>query len=187
MCGRTRRPHPYLLWSTEKDRALSRLARGGINSCVWLLNRHLAGTEKQPSGCYYLSFPACKFPYPTSHVLWHHPSFVPRQARHPPLIPPSITISQFPLPLDSTQSASPALSHVLSLILPRLVTLPLSLQYLNTRGFVPESKDEDLHGGALQLPKGTVLLVTENGVGEGQLIEKGMLLVVPFRNSRMTP
>lgn len=40
---------------------------------------------------------------------------------------------------------------------------------------MPESKDEDLHAGVLQLPQGTVLLVTEGDVTEGQLLERGTL------------
>ncbi|KAJ3482504.1 hypothetical protein NLI96_g6944 [Meripilus lineatus] len=86
------------------------------------------------------------------------------QARTPPLLPPSITISQFPLPSSNESGTSPTLSHILSLILPRLITLPLSLNFLNNSSFAPESKDEDLHAGMLQLPKGTALLVTENGL-----------------------
>lgn len=76
---------------------------------------------------------------------------------------------------------------MLSLILPRLVNLPLSLQFLNASAFAPESKDEDLHAGVLQLPKGTVLLATESGVSEGQLVGKGMhSLVAPLRMSWVT-
>ena len=50
--------------------------------------------------------------------------------------------------------------------------------------FEPESVDEDLHAGALQLPQGTVVLVTEQGIQEGKLLERGQLrsssLVIPF-------
>jgi len=51
--------------------------------------------------------------------------------------------------------------------------LPLSLDGLNCDNFVPESKDEDLHAGILQVPAGTMFVVTETGVQEGKLIEKG--------------
>lgn len=98
----------------------------------------------------------------------------PSQTRYPPLLPPCITLSRFPSPPNHLPDATPALSHALSLILPQLVTLPLSLQLLNERSFAPESKEEDLHAGSLQLPKGTVLLITENGVSEGKLHEKGV-------------
>ena len=68
----------------------------------------------------------------------------------------------------------PTLSHVLSQLLPLSRTLPLSLELLNKVSFTPESKDEDLHAGTLQLPKGSLLLVTEGGVQEGKLVERGM-------------
>lgn len=100
------------------------------------------------------------------------------QARTPPLLPPSITISQFPLPSSNESGTSPTLSHILSLILPRLITLPLSLNFLNNSSFAPESKDEDLHAGMLQLPKGTALLVTENGLSEGQLVNRGIVVIL---------
>lgn len=107
------------------------------------------------------------------------------QSRNPPLFPPSITLSQFPSPpvpsltLESEDQSPvlpiPALSHVLSNILPLTRTLPLSLATLNKVPFSPESKDEDLHSGVLQLPQGSVLLITEGGVREGKLIERGLL------------
>ena len=107
-----------------------------------------------------------------------------RQSRNPPLLQPSITLSQFPSPpipsvtqQESTATSpptyNPTLSHILSEILPLTGTLPLSLPYLNKVSFSPESKDEDLHAGVLQLPKGTVLLVTEGGISEGKLQERG--------------
>ncbi|CAL1703945.1 unnamed protein product [Somion occarium] len=112
------------------------------------------------------------------------------QSRNPSLLQPSLTLSHFPSPavpaIASPSEASnqslppvyhPALFHVLCEILPLTETLPLSLPYLNTVPFVPESKDEDLYAGALQLPKGSVLLVTEGGVSEGKLQERGLMNV----------
>ncbi|KAK7693128.1 hypothetical protein QCA50_002694 [Cerrena zonata] len=113
------------------------------------------------------------------------------QSRHPPLIQPSLTLTQFPPPPipsvtgseSSTASTAlppayhPTLTHVLSEILPLTETLPLSLPYLNTVPFSPESKDEDLHAGVLQLPKGSVLLITEGGISEGKLQERGLMNV----------
>ncbi len=64
---------------------------------------------------------------------------------------------------------------MLSLLLPLSHSLSLSLDSLNKSSFTPESKDEDLHAGVLQLPQGTVLLVSEGGVREGQLLERGTL------------
>lgn len=66
---------------------------------------------------------------------------------------------------------------MLSQILPLTHTLPLSLASLNKDPCAPESRDEDLHSGALQLPAGTVLLLSEGGVCEGQLFERGLLNV----------
>lgn len=64
-------------------------------------------------------------------------------------------------------------------------TLPLSLDILNKSSFVPESKDEDLHSGILQLPRASMLLITEGGIQEGKLVEKGpfLSLVSPFNSN----
>ncbi|PCH38721.1 hypothetical protein WOLCODRAFT_115930, partial [Wolfiporia cocos MD-104 SS10] len=103
------------------------------------------------------------------------------QSRNPPLLPLSLTLSHFPTPPPAPSTSStlplplPTISAVLEQILPLTHTLPLSLDVLNKEPFVPESKDEDLHAGALQLPQGTVLLVTEAGVKEGKLIDRGVL------------
>ncbi|TFY68061.1 hypothetical protein EVJ58_g1224 [Rhodofomes roseus] len=103
------------------------------------------------------------------------------QSRNPPLLPPSVTLTHFPSPplIPSTTAECPVpiptLSVILAELLPLTHTLPLSLPLLNKDAFVPESKDEDLHSGALQLPQGTVLLVTEGGVQEGKLVDRGVL------------
>ncbi|KAL6309164.1 mini-chromosome maintenance replisome factor-domain-containing protein [Sparassis latifolia] len=109
------------------------------------------------------------------------------QSRSPPLLPPSLTLAHFPAPPPSPSPSTgdadegvlpnPTLSIVLALLLPLTHTLALSLPALNAGAFAPESKHEDLHAGALQLPQGTVLLVTEGGVREGQLVERGLLNV----------
>jgi hypothetical protein len=57
------------------------------------------------------------------------------------------------------------------------VTLPLSLDLLNSVPFAPESVNEDLHSGYLQLAHGTTILMTEGGVQEGKLVERGVLNV----------
>jgi len=93
--------------------------------------------------------------------------------RATPLLPPSLTLSRFPSPASSSL-ALPTLHHVLSDLLPQYLTVPLSLDLLNKENFSPESKDEDLHSGYLQVPQGTTLLLTENGVQEGKLVEKGI-------------
>ncbi|KAG6861875.1 hypothetical protein C0995_010581 [Termitomyces sp. Mi166 len=88
------------------------------------------------------------------------------QSRTPPILPLTLTVSRFPSPKGP--NTTPALAHTLSQILALLTTLPLSLETINNTAFVPESKDEDLHSGWLQLPKGSVCLVTEGGVTEGK-------------------
>ncbi|KAJ7070358.1 putative alanine racemase-domain-containing protein [Mycena belliarum] len=95
------------------------------------------------------------------------------QSRTPALLPPSLTISQFPPP--AAQSSTPSLSTVLSHLLPTVVTLPLSLDVLNSSSFYPESKNEDLHSGRLQLPRGSVCVVTEGGVTEGGVFDRGIM------------
>ncbi|KAH7906482.1 putative alanine racemase-domain-containing protein [Hygrophoropsis aurantiaca] len=90
-----------------------------------------------------------------------------------PLLPPSLTLSRFPQPKEA--SAIPTLSYVLSEILPLFITVPLSLGTLNKVNFTPESIEEDLHSGVLQVSQGTTILLTENGIQEGQLVEKGIM------------
>ncbi|KZT03570.1 uncharacterized protein LAESUDRAFT_729151 [Laetiporus sulphureus 93-53] len=108
-------------------------------------------------------------------------------SRNPPLLPPSLTLAYFPSPppmpsTSVTPSAPiPTLSFVLGELLPLTYTLPLSLDALNNHPYVPESKEEDLHSGVLQLPKGTVLLVTESGVTEGKLVDRGVLNVAALQ------
>ncbi|KAH7927729.1 hypothetical protein BV22DRAFT_1084528 [Leucogyrophana mollusca] len=93
--------------------------------------------------------------------------------RAAPLLPPSLTLSRFPQP--KVGSTTPALSHVLSEILPMFLTIPLSLDILNNVKFTPESIEENLHSGILQVAQGTVVLLTESGIQEGQLVEKGIM------------
>ncbi|KAF8270801.1 mini-chromosome maintenance replisome factor-domain-containing protein [Lactarius quietus] len=98
------------------------------------------------------------------------------QSRTRSLNPPSLTLSHFPPPTSSLPTP-PTLFHLLSLILPLQVTLSLSLDLLNSAPFVPESVNEDLHSGYLQLAQGTAVLMTESGIEEGKLIERGVLNV----------
>lgn len=89
------------------------------------------------------------------------------------MLPPSLTISDFPPPTTNA-IVVPSLVHVLSHIVPTLSMLPLSLSVLNTNTFAPESKDETLTSGWLQLPKGSVCVISEAGVTEGAVSEKGL-------------
>ncbi|KAJ7929359.1 putative alanine racemase-domain-containing protein [Mycena leptocephala] len=95
------------------------------------------------------------------------------QSRTPPVLPPSLAITRFPAP--TAQSSMPSLYTVLSHLLPIVVTLPLSLEVLNTSPFSPESKNEDLHSGRLQLPRGTTCVVTEGGITEGGVFDRGVM------------
>ncbi|KAF9052759.1 mini-chromosome maintenance replisome factor-domain-containing protein [Panaeolus papilionaceus] len=95
------------------------------------------------------------------------------QSRHPPIHPLSLTISKFPS-LSSGSSSVPAIFHILSLLFPLVTLVPLSLDVLNTTLFRPESREEDLHSGWLQHPKGTLLLLTENTMTEGSISNHGI-------------
>lgn len=63
---------------------------------------------------------------------------------------------------------------MLSLIFPLVSVLPLSLETINTTSFAPELKQEDLHGGWLQLPQGSICVITESKLTEGGINERGI-------------
>lgn len=109
-------------------------------------------------------------------------AFTSRQSRHPEIIPPSLTISSFPLPPSTTSpTPTPTLHHLLRLLLPSTAHLnfPVNLHSWDDPAptkpvpesklvhFAPHSENEDLHSGVLQLPAGTVLTVLEANVREG--------------------
>jgi len=54
----------------------------------------------------------------------------------------------------------------------------LSLEALNNDRFIPESNGEDLSSGYLQVPDGSVMLLTETGIREGNVVEKGVLVLI---------
>ncbi|KAL0947281.1 hypothetical protein HGRIS_013401 [Hohenbuehelia grisea] len=102
------------------------------------------------------------------------------QSRTPPILPPSLNISRFPPPStlskDSTSPApEPILPTLLSYILPTVTSVPLSLNTINTTDFYPQSKDEDLHAGWLQLASGSTMCLWEGGLSEGGVNEKGIM------------
>ncbi|KAG8941468.1 hypothetical protein FRC04_004177 [Tulasnella sp. 424] len=98
------------------------------------------------------------------------------QSRHPEIIPPSMTISAFPLPPSgSSPTPTPTLHHLLHLLLPSTTHLnfPVNLHSWDDPPptkpgslvhFAPHSENEDLHSGVLQLPAGTVLTILESDV-----------------------
>jgi hypothetical protein len=89
------------------------------------------------------------------------------------MLPPTLTLTRFPQPPKSDPATPPTLSHIFTTILPLFTTIPLSLTTLNDTSFFPESKQEDLHAGWLQLPSGSSVLVTESGVNEGTVNDRG--------------
>lgn len=95
------------------------------------------------------------------------------QSRNPPVLPPSLQLTRFPSSKDGTPT--PTICSVLSKLLPLFSVVQLSLEVLNNDRFVPESNGEDLSSGYLQVPIGSVMLLTETGVQEGNISEKGML------------
>jgi Mini-chromosome maintenance replisome factor len=92
-----------------------------------------------------------------------------RLSRSPPLLPLSLALSGFNLEVQP-------LVDVVSQLVPLCTTLPLSLHNVNNTGFYPESKDEDLHSGWLQLPKGSLCIVSELALTEGTISERGGLI-----------
>ncbi|KAI6126213.1 hypothetical protein EV401DRAFT_2258355 [Pisolithus croceorrhizus] len=88
-------------------------------------------------------------------------------------LPPSITLSRFPPP--PRLNILPTLSYALSELLQKFTPVSLSLELLNTKSFTPESREEDLHSGYLQLPAGTTILLTESALREGNVTEKGLM------------
>ncbi|KAF8314823.1 uncharacterized protein EI90DRAFT_2947780 [Cantharellus anzutake] len=109
------------------------------------------------------------------------------QSREPPILPLSLTISSFPAPppIPNTSPTrvilEPTIKHVLQLLLPALVHLPLSISFMNESRFQPQSVDEELLSGCLQLPAGTVVLVSDSAVSEGTLHETGVRNVAALK------
>ncbi|KAJ3539106.1 hypothetical protein NMY22_g4880 [Coprinellus aureogranulatus] len=92
------------------------------------------------------------------------------QSRSPPILPLSLTLSGY----GSSKAEAPRLTQLLSHLVPMLSVLPLTLDAVNTTAFVPESKDEDLHSGWLQQPKGSLCVLSEVALDEGTVSEKGI-------------
>ncbi|KIY43699.1 hypothetical protein FISHEDRAFT_53642 [Fistulina hepatica ATCC 64428] len=96
-------------------------------------------------------------------------------SRTPPILASSLTISRFPSPPSNSNNRTPVLAHVLSLLFPTVTPLLLSIHTINNTSFYPESSGDDLQSGWLQLPKGSLCVMTESGVTEGSLFEKGLM------------
>lgn len=78
-----------------------------------------------------------------------------------------------PQTMDDTSRVVNKLQKVLEQLLPRLVKLDFNIAELNKVKYLPESKDENLISGVLQLPQGTTVLVDESRMGEGNLQDRG--------------
>lgn len=94
-----------------------------------------------------------------------------RRSHNPPIFPPALTLSELPPPPSNADVLT--ISYMLSEILPLLQTFPLSIETLNNISFEPESNEDSLYSGVLQLPPGSTLLLTEIGMEEGILSETG--------------
>lgn len=70
--------------------------------------------------------------------------------------------------------ASKALSDVLDTLNLHTVQIPLTIDGLNKTKFTPKSVNENLEAGVLQLVDGTVVLVDETVLEEGQLVDAGV-------------
>jgi hypothetical protein len=70
--------------------------------------------------------------------------------------------------------SSKSLAQVLDSLTVHSVNLPLTIDGLNKTKFTPKSISENLEAGVLQLLDGTVLLVDETTLDEGQLVDPGV-------------
>ncbi|OBZ91282.1 Mini-chromosome maintenance complex-binding protein, partial [Choanephora cucurbitarum] len=70
--------------------------------------------------------------------------------------------------------SSRSLANLLDSLIVHTVNLPLTIDGLNKTKFAPKSVNENLEAGVLQLVDGTVLLVDETVLDEGQLVDSGV-------------
>lgn len=89
-------------------------------------------------------------------------------------MPLSLSITSFPTKNTKDQPL-PTIFHILRALLPAVSHLPLSLELLNDENLHPVSVQEDLHAGQLQYPSGTLMVITESGINEGTIRERGTL------------
>ncbi|ORZ27067.1 putative alanine racemase-domain-containing protein [Lobosporangium transversale] len=85
-------------------------------------------------------------------------------------------LGKFSLNLRDSSSNSSIygnLSKVMRNVLPKVHTIPMSLENLNNNFFFPRG-DEYLSSGILQVTRGTALLFDETVMEEGTLVEKGL-------------
>ncbi|KAK3828783.1 MAG: putative alanine racemase-domain-containing protein [Benniella sp.] len=90
--------------------------------------------------------------------------------------PSGTVLGKFSLNLrDSSSNPSiyPSLARVAKSVLPKVHTVPMSLQTLNNDFFFPRG-DEGLSSGVLQVTRGTAILIDETVMNEGTLVDKGL-------------
>ncbi|KAF9364921.1 hypothetical protein BGX34_012093 [Mortierella sp. NVP85] len=90
--------------------------------------------------------------------------------------PSGTVLGKFSLNLrDSSSNPSiyPSLARVTKSVLPKVHTVPMSLQTLNNDFFFPRG-DEGLSSGVLQVTRGTAILIDETVMNEGTLVDKGL-------------
>ncbi|KAI1317505.1 hypothetical protein EDD11_008312 [Mortierella claussenii] len=90
--------------------------------------------------------------------------------------PSGTVLGKFSLNLRDSTANSPvarALARVMTNILPKVHTIPMSLQNLNNHFFFPRG-DEQLSSGILQVTRGTAMLLDETIMEEGTLVDKGL-------------
>lgn len=78
-----------------------------------------------------------------------------------------------PLTMVNSEILIKNLQDLLEKLLPRIVKLDFHVSELNKVKYLPESRDENLISGVLQLPESTVVLVDETRMGEGNLQDRG--------------
>jgi hypothetical protein len=86
-------------------------------------------------------------------------------------VPLTLTIAK--IPPSPAKDVVPTLVRVLELLFPNFVLIPLTLDVLNKQNFMPRSEDDELQSGWLQLPEATSLLISESGISEGTVQERG--------------
>ncbi|CAO3596181.1 unnamed protein product [Absidia cylindrospora] len=87
-----------------------------------------------------------------------------------------LKIGQFCLNISNFESDSSAQSikNLVSSLVLHQVSIPLTLETLNKSRFSPQSVNEDLLSGVLQLVPGTHVIVDESELSEGQLGDTGV-------------
>lgn len=103
---------------------------------------------------------------------------------YPATRPGGMPLGTLSLNLVRPPCESPALPKVLSEVVSTLVSLPLTLPLLHSTSFRPSSDGNSLSAGLLQLAPGTLLLINEDGLGNGgQLAEKALGNIQALNNA----